>query len=215
MFKGLAISVAIASVLAVTVTSAASAAAGSRSVRGPDGVSVDIVAIYNAGCPEDTVWAETVFDSDQLVMEYEQYWTESGGSSTPLNRRKSCMVVLRLNVPEGYTYAISSSSDSGYAQLEDGAKATVKLGYYFEGAPRPWVTHTVSGAFSYDWEFTDRPPSDLIIWKPCGEDRNLVVISELAVDQGTSDPAKTNYIAMSSVSDRRHHLYNLAWKTCP
>ncbi|GAA4239561.1 DUF4360 domain-containing protein [Actinomadura meridiana] len=216
MRKGFAISAATAVALAVTATSAAPAgAAGPRLVRGPDGVTVDIVALYGSGCPVGSTWASILSDSKMLRVEYDRFAARSGGSSIPPDHRKTCKVVLKLNVPKEFTYAISSSYDSGYAAIEDGAKATVKLGYSFQNVPPPDVTHTVSGHFKDDWEFRNNPPADSIIWKPCGEDQNLQITSELTVDQGTSDPSKLNFIGMEPMADSHHHFYNLAWKTCP
>ncbi|RFS87154.1 DUF4360 domain-containing protein [Actinomadura spongiicola] len=216
MRKGLAISAVVVAGLAVTVTSAAPAAAGSRPVREPDGVTVEIVGYYGSGCPTGTVWAAILSDNKRLSVHYEGPLAQTGGSSHPLDRRKTCKVVLKLIVPKGFTYAISSSSNAGDAFMEEGAYATVKLGHFFQESTPSEVTHTIYGPFGDRWRFADRPPSDSIIWKPCNVDWNLNFTSDLQAYQGSSEPSKISYISMETEdASSHHHLYDLAWKTCP
>ncbi|WP_344903479.1 DUF4360 domain-containing protein [Actinomadura meridiana] len=184
-------------------------------VRGPDGVSVEIVALYGSGCPPGTVGASVQDGSGRLSLYYEGPLAETGGSSKPPDRRKSCTAVLKLNVPKGFTYAISSSANSGYAFLEEGAMATLKVGYSFQNAPSSEITQTLNGPFNDEWWITDHPSPDSITWKPCDEDWNLNFTSDLRAHQGTSDPSKVSYVSMENMNNFPHHLYDLAWKTCP
>ncbi|TMQ95967.1 DUF4360 domain-containing protein [Actinomadura soli] len=103
-----------------------------------------------------------------------------------------------------------------FAHLETGANAALKVGHYVQG--QSWggvVTHNLNGPYDEIWRFTHRPPADELVYKPCGEDRNVVLVTSLRVDRGTSDPSKTSYIAMDAVGEGVWTTYHLTWKPCP
>ncbi|WP_165964295.1 DUF4360 domain-containing protein [Actinomadura sp. KC216] len=217
MRKRNAVSVVATAVLAATAASGTpTAAAGPRTVRGPVEFSVKVVSVNGSGCPVHTVWADAWPEKESFRVVYSEYLAQAGGSSRPIDSRKQCQVAVQVNFPQDVTYAVSSSDHQGFAHLESGASATVKVGHYIQG--QPWdgaVTHNLNGAYDDIWRFTHRLPADQLVFRPCGEDRNTVLITELRVDKGTSDPSKTSYIAMDAVGEGVWTTYHLTWKSCP
>ncbi|WP_242883426.1 DUF4360 domain-containing protein [Actinomadura litoris] len=212
MLKGMFVfGVAVA---AVAVT-AMPASAGSRLVHGPAGATLEVVSIYGSGCPVHSAQAWFKTEKDAFVVTYSSYLAQSGGSSLPIDARKNCQVRLKMNVPPGFTYAVTKANYTGWAQLQDGASATHKGSYYFQGirAARK-TTFELAGPFEDDWYFTDTTLPHQVVWRPCGEDRDLWLDTEFRVNQGTSDPAVVNFIAADSLSDGPQTFYNLIWKEC-
>ncbi|MFI0487510.1 DUF4360 domain-containing protein [Actinomadura sp. 9N215] len=216
MRKRTAISVVVAAALAATAAAVAPATAGPRVVRGAEGFSVKIVAVHDSGCPVGTVWAAPLAGKDAFTVIYSDYLAQAGGWSDPLDARKKCQVVVQVSVPQDVTYAISSSEHRGFAQLESGANATLKVGSYFQGQPPGgMVPYSMSGSYDDIWYHTYRRPMDQFVFKPCGEDPNVVLTTELRVDKGTSDPSKVSFIAMDYTGEGPRTTYHLAWKSCP
>ncbi|UMP06945.1 DUF4360 domain-containing protein [Amycolatopsis sp. EV170708-02-1] len=58
-------------------------------------------------------------------------------------------------------------------------------------SPTSYVNHNLKGLFEDNWEFTDDIEVGAIVYKPCGEDRNFNINTELRAAVGTSDPKKT------------------------
>ncbi|RKS79106.1 uncharacterized protein DUF4360 [Actinomadura pelletieri DSM 43383] len=190
------------------------AAAGARLVRGPDGAKVEVVSVNGSGCPAGTVNAYLTQDTNQIRLGYSDFAARTGPDSNLPDLRRNCQVSLKMHMPEGFTYGIVSASHLGYALIQEGANAVVKVEYSFRGTPSPF-RHTVNGPIDDIWWFPVPPPIDSPTWKPCDEDRPLRINSELRIHPGTSDPSKVNFISMDSLEEGPHHVYALAWKTCP
>ncbi|TYK51393.1 DUF4360 domain-containing protein [Actinomadura decatromicini] len=209
------VSVLAAAALAVTAASAAPAAAGSRAAHDPIQFTVKVGTVTGSGCPKDTVWA-AARDDGKLTVNYTDYLAQAGGSSRPVDARKNCQLSLQLTAPQDVTYAISSSYHPIWATLESGANATLKFGHYFQGLPgNGMVAQTLNGPHDDDWRVAYQEPADKLLFQPCGEQRSLVLTTELRVDKGTSDPSKTSFVSMDSLSDGPRILYELTWKNCP
>ncbi|MFI0405689.1 DUF4360 domain-containing protein [Actinomadura sp. 3N508] len=217
MRKKNAVSAVAATVLAATAaTGTPTAAAGPRTARGPAEFSVKVVTVNGSGCPVNTVWADAWPEKESFRVVYSAYMAQAGGSSSPIDSQKQCQVAVRVSVPQDVTYAISSSDHQGFAHLESGANATLKVGHHLQGQPRGGVvTHNVNGAYDDLWRFIHRPPADQLVFKPCGEEWNAVLVTGLRVDEGASDPSKTSYIAMDAPGEGVWTTYNLTWKNCP
>jgi hypothetical protein len=53
-----------------------------------------------------------------------------------------------------------------------------------------------------------------LVYAPCGENRNLNINTDLKVTAGTSNPAATNWISMSSTTGSVDTIYHVDWKHC-
>ncbi|MFI0480801.1 DUF4360 domain-containing protein [Actinomadura sp. 9N215] len=215
MRKGIAISAAAA--LAMTAVSVAPAAASEQLLEhGPKGVTIDIATVNGTGCPPGTAAIALSDDNDAFTVTYSKYVAQTGGSSAPTDDRKNCQINLRVHVPQGFTYAVSSTDYRGYASLQKGASATQLAGYYFQGDPNTReFSHSLAGPFEDNWQNTDRVDVSQLVWSPCGEQRNFNINTEVRADQGTSDASQVSYIGMDSADGSIETTYHYSWKQCP
>lgn len=220
MRKGIASSaagaLAVTAMAAVTAATAAPASAGSYFVPGPDGVTIEIATVNGSGCPAGTAAVAVSEDKEAFTVTYSDYMAQTGGNSKPTDFRKNCQISMRVHVPQGFTYAISQTDYRGFAWLEPGASAVEKASYYFQGMEQTAAkSHTLKGEYADNWQFTDKNEVAQLVWKPCGEERNFNVNTELRVLKGTSDPSKVSFITMDSTDGSIKTTYHFAWKTCP
>ncbi|MFC4048970.1 DUF4360 domain-containing protein [Actinomadura syzygii] len=176
----------------------------------PSGVTVEIATINGSGCPRGTAAVAILNDSDdfRVFLTTEPARAEAGGTSSPTESRKPCQLNMKVHVPQGYTYAVREIDYSGDAHLEPGASATLSSSVYFQGTtPKP-TARTLRGPYSGPWQFKIGESEP--VFSPCGEQRNLNFRTELQVDMGDSDPAKTNFIETDGKT-----VYHFAWKRCP
>ncbi|WP_179845548.1 DUF4360 domain-containing protein [Actinomadura luteofluorescens] len=214
MRKGIAVSAAAA--IAVSAFASAPASAAPRRVHGPNGVTIEIATVNGSGCPTGTAAVAVSEDKEAFTVTYSDYLAQAGGSSGPTDFRKNCQISMKVHVPQGFTYAISSTDYRGFASLEPGASAVEKASYYFQGMSQTSaISHTLKGQYADNWQFSDRTDVSELVFKPCGEDRNFNINTELRVYKGTSDAAKTSFMAFDSTDGSVRTTYHFAWKKCP
>ncbi|TDD84608.1 DUF4360 domain-containing protein [Actinomadura rubrisoli] len=175
----------------------------------PAGVTVEVASVTGNGCPAWTVRAEISDARDRIALVYGQFAAQVGGISSPRDARKNCQVLLKVNVPRAYTYAIRAVDYTGLVQMEPGVTGTLRSQYHFRGPPVPPLpSRSVSGPYSEEFYFTETIDPAQLVYKPCGEERDFLAHDELRLDLGTSDPSKTS----SWMHDQS--TYHLAWKSC-
>jgi hypothetical protein len=198
--------------LAMSVTAVAPLSAATSP---PDHITIEVVTVNGSGCPAGTAQVTPRPDNTSFTITYSDYLARAGGNSDPVDFRKNCQINLAVHVPQGFTYAIASAEYRGFAHLQPGAGGLTRANYYFQGASENApVSHTIAGSYSGDWRFTDTTDAAELVYKPCGESRNLNINTELRVDRGTSDPAQTSFITMDSTRGKVETIYRFAWKEC-
>jgi hypothetical protein len=183
----------------------------------PDKIVIDVVNANGTGCPIGTSAVAVSQDNTAFTVTYNVYTALVGIGAGPLDGRKNCQIGLRVHVPQGFTYGIAQADYRGFAHLERGATGLERANYYFQGnSPTAFVQHPLAGPFEDDWHFTDSTEVGAIVFKPCGEERNLNINTELRAAAGTSDPKKTtSYVTMDSTDGSITTTYHFAWLVCP
>ncbi|WP_030778153.1 DUF4360 domain-containing protein [Streptomyces sp. NRRL S-920] len=182
----------------------------------PDKIVIEVATVNGSGCPRGTAAVAVSEDNTAFTVTYSDYLAQAGGGANPTAFRKNCQLNLIVYVPQGFTYAIASADYRGYASLQPGAKGIEKASYYFQGSPNTAAkTHEFKGAYSDNWQATDTTDWAQLVWAPCGERRNFNINTELRVDAGTSDPARTSLMTMDSTDGDISTEYHMAWKECP
>ena len=179
-------------------------------------ITIDVVTVNGSGCRIGTAAIAVSPDNKAFTVTYSDYMAQVGPASRPTDFRKNCQLNLRVNVPGGFTYGIAQADYRGFAHLERGAKGTQKASYYFQGmSDNDSRSKTWNGAMTDNWQTTHKTDVAAIIYHPCGAKRNFNINTELRVDKGTSDPAKTSFMAMDSTDGSIETIYHFAWKKCP
>ncbi|MFD0258860.1 DUF4360 domain-containing protein [Kitasatospora indigofera] len=183
----------------------------------PDKIVIDVATVNGSGCPAGTAAIAVSPDSTAFTVTYSDYTAQVGLGSKPTDFRKNCQLNLRVHVPQGFTYAIASADYRGFAHLEKGAVGVQKANYYFQGSPQTSsLSHQFTGRLDDSWQVTDTVPVAALVWAPCGETRNFNINTELRVNAGTSDPARTtSFMTMDSTDGSIRTTYHLAWEYCP
>jgi hypothetical protein len=208
------ISTVAAAVLAMSTVVVPQADVPQADVPPPGAVTVDVVTVNGSGCPPGTAAVAVTPDNSAFHLIYSDYVALVGVGARPTDFRKNCQLTLRMNAPQGFTYGVERVDYRGFVQLANGATGTEKASYYFQGMVRPeFRSHTWHGPVSDDWQATDEDLA--IVYRPCGEPRNLNINTELRVSAGTSDPkTTTSFMAMDSTDAYVATVYRLAWKRC-
>jgi hypothetical protein len=183
----------------------------------PSAMTIDVVTVLGSGCPTGTAAVAVSPDNTAFTVTYSQYTAQVGVGASPTDFRKNCQLNLKVNVPSGFTYAISEVNYRGFASLETGATAMERANYYFQGSPiTGYINHPFTGPLADDWQANDTVDIAALVFAPCGVQRNLNINTELRVAAGTSDPTKTtSFMTMDSTDGSLTTIYHFTWLKCP
>ncbi|TYB48633.1 DUF4360 domain-containing protein [Actinomadura chibensis] len=200
---------AIAVFGAVVVASSALMAPPASADPPPPGVAFTVEGVNGQGCDLQSL---TVPESaSEFTVRYGTYQAWGGGGSTSADWVKRCQVVLRAQIPSGFTYAIAGVNYRGYAEQAAGARGLLRGWYSFESmTPSEPLNHLETGPNVKHWSVNTEVAETDLVFKPCGEDRLLYLDSELRVDAG-----QPTFMAMGTTADpAASNTVHLAWKSC-
>ncbi|TDD86805.1 DUF4360 domain-containing protein [Actinomadura rubrisoli] len=180
----------------------------------PDNVSVDVVSVDGSGCPAGTSSVAISNDKTSFTVSYSDFLVYASGNAPPAASRKNCHMTVRVNAPDRWTYSVSGVDHQGFAGLESGASAVEWTDIYFLGGPQNEpIGGVLKGQYLNEWIFFDRVSPRRMTWKPCGDDRDLNINTELRLDAGSSDDDKMSFVSMGSTHGSASSLFT--WRYCP
>ncbi|MFH7595651.1 DUF4360 domain-containing protein [Streptomyces racemochromogenes] len=218
MFRTVFTAGAAVALAAAALTPPAGAATGAGpSFAPPEQITIDVVQVNGSGCRPGSATVAVAPDNTAFTVTYSEYLAQVGVGAKPTDFRKNCQLGLSLNVPQGYTFAIAQADYRGFASLEDGATASQKASYYFQGMSQTASrSHALRGPVQGGWQISDTVPVEALVFHPCGAKRNLNINTELLTQAGTSDTARTtSFLTMDSTDGSINTKYHFSWKTCP
>ncbi|MEU8775655.1 DUF4360 domain-containing protein [Streptomyces sp. NPDC048606] len=216
MFRTVFVAGAGAVLAAATLSPSAGAAPGSPSAAPPEKITIDVAQVNGSGCRPGSASVAVSEDNTAFTVTYSEYLAKVGKDTAGTDFRKNCQLGLRMNVPQGYTFAVTQADYRGFASLENGASAEHKASYYFQGMTQTSArSHTLYGPYQNNWLVSDSVPVEALVYHPCGAKRNLNINTELRVNGGSSDTANTtSFVTVDSTDGSISTLYHFSWKTC-
>lgn len=191
------------------------APAATASAAKPRQMAIEVVSANGSGCPRGSADVTASPDNKAFTVTYSQFTAQVGPGSKAIDFRKNCQLALNVRVPQGFTYAITSTDYRGFAHLERGASAYQSANYYFQGERQnSRVRHNFAGPMDGDWQRTEKVGIRALSFLPCGEERYLNVNTELRVNRGWSSSRKNSMLTMDSTDGNIDTVYHLAWKKC-
>ncbi|WP_428983223.1 DUF4360 domain-containing protein [Phytohabitans maris] len=179
-----------------------------------DEVVIDLIAMAGSGCRPGTADVAVSPDNTAFTVIYSDYLAQAGPGIPVADGRKNCQINVLVHVPQGFTFAIAKVDHRGYALLESGASAIQRANYYFQGMSQgSFTTHPLSAPLDDNWIATDEVEVAALVWRPCGELRNLNINTELRVNRGSS--TGTSFVTMDSTDGDIETVYHFKWQRCP
>jgi hypothetical protein len=181
----------------------------------PAGAAITSVTANGSGCRQGEGVSATWTDASSLKVSYGNLAASAGGDSSPLDFRRNCQLSVQLEIPDGYTVALASSSALLYANVANGATATHSAIAYWAGmsAQNAW-SRVQRGPFDDSLVTTWTPDAASLIYASCGYDRPLNINQTVRVARGTSDPEQRSTLEFDTFWGGANARYQLTWKTC-
>ena len=201
------LAVALATVLAGPAMSAVADAPPEK-----DRVGIDLLNVNGSGCKQGTAAVAVSPDNEAFTVTYSAYLVQAGAGAAKKDSAKDCRLNLKILPPAGYSYTILTADYRGYAELGQGAAATLLSSYYFSG-PKPTPrSHSIAGPLSDNWQVTDTTDSSSLVFGPCGTAQNLSIDTELSVVAGPA--SGSSLVAMDSTDGSLQSTYHFGWARC-
>lgn len=202
----------LAAVAAMVVSLAAGVAPAGQPEAGPPPghLGVRVVTVLGSGCRIGTAVVTPAPDNTAFTVTYRNYVAAVGAGAAPIDMRKNCQLGVRVDIPQGYTFAIGRAGYRGLAHLAAGASGTQRASYYFQGISQTAVSgHDFRGPYNRRWQATDSTPLTTLSFPPCGQSRILNINTSLIVNGGSSDPHTRSFLRMDSNS-----IDHIQWRRC-
>jgi len=184
-----------------------------------DSVKIVGVTYGGTGCKDGTVGVHLSQDYESLTMMYDEYIAQVGPGIANQEKRKFCHIVMELDHPAGFSYALVKLTYKGYVDLDDGVKAEQKSTYYFQGFKRDTVSFRTKFPSGFIGDFEYRDDVESIAWSPCDKKRGLNVVTSVQIDNKSRDKYAEGMISIDSIDvdvakSGVFETYDLLWRKC-
>jgi hypothetical protein len=181
----------------------------------PEYVNIVSMTHGGSGCPDGSVGASFSPDYQYLTIIFDQYAAEIGRDIESPKKRLFCQLVLQMDFPAGFSYALVDLTYRGYADLEWGINASQTSTYFFQGFRRDdqhSFKTNVYGPFMGDYDRTDS--LELLAWSPCDTKRGLNIVTSVQLDN-KRNKSGAGLITLDSIDSQVVEQYGVRWRRCP
>jgi hypothetical protein len=191
------------------------AAPGIALAETPDQVEVRSVGQSGTGCGATLTTATFTSDREWLLLFGSDLSARTGPGVLPAEGRVFCQVLVDLDYPDGWQYAVEPAS--GYTsslELDADVVATLHIDRWFTGAPAAETMtfeQVFRGPASSALYTMEQPAPVLGPWSPCGAPRALNVRTEARVSR-LQNPSGTGAITISPPWGIQ--TLHLRWQRC-
>ena len=92
------------------------------------------------GCRKGTVGATIAIDNSFMTLIFDDFRAMIGPAAANNQRRTFCRVLVQINNPAGYQFAVHGADYRGYYQLDQGVSAEIQASYQYGGDLLPKVS---------------------------------------------------------------------------
>ncbi|MFI6077228.1 DUF4360 domain-containing protein [Actinoplanes sp. NPDC051343] len=164
-------------------------------------ITLKVLGAFGSGCPKDTTDAQPTADNTAFSLAYSAFRVSG-------NDYKSCKVSVRVAVPQGWTYAVTSVINRVTPNLDNHSSAKLQMNAWFTGSP--WnasADNSISGPDTNLWTTTST--AGTLVYAPCNQSFDLNVNNTLRVNGNASSSAE-----LVDTDTHASTIFNLSWKHC-
>jgi hypothetical protein len=175
-------------------------AAQAAPAAGP-AITLKVLGAFGSGCPKDTTDAQPTADNTAFSLSYSAFRVHG-------NDYKSCKVSIRVAVPQGWTYAVTSVVNRVTPDLDKGSSAKLQMNAWFTGSP--WnasADNALTGPSTDLWTTTSSAAT--LVYASCSQSYDLNVNNTLRVTGKSSSSAE-----LIDTDTHASTIFNLSWKQC-
>jgi hypothetical protein len=172
-----------------------------------EGGSIESVEHRGTGCGGNSASGAVSPDKQAATSTFSDFLVSSGAGTAPDDASRNCLLMLKIDVPPGWSYSLESVDIRGFADLPAGVTATRKSLYVISGsAVHSTPTARFKGQISNDYNDAEVSPEKPGEWSPCGGGQLLWIATQTEIDSHGKDA--TGVLSIDSIDTE------LQWRRC-
>jgi hypothetical protein len=182
------------------------AAANATAAPG-EGGTIEGVEYHGTGCEGGSAVTAVSPDNLAVTSTFSDFVASTGDGTTPDDASRNCLLMMKIDVPQGWSYSLESVDIRGFANLPAGVTATRKSLYLISGsAVHTTPTARFKGQISNDYNDADVSPEKPGEWSPCGGGQMLWIGTQIEIAGKNRDAGAV--LSIDSIDTE------LQWRRC-
>lgn len=169
---------------------------------------IESVDYMGTGCDNESAATSISPDGQAVTSSFSAFVAAAGPDEDPEIATRNCLMMMRVNVPSGWSYSLESIDIRGFVALEDDVTASRRSLYLISGSP---VHRTPTARFeseiSDDYNHPDVSPEAPGEWSPCGGGQVLWAATSTEVNNEDDEDAE-GQLTVDSIDTE------LQWRRC-
>jgi hypothetical protein len=179
-------------------------------------VRIRSISWAGSGCAAGTVASNLEPGFRALTLLFDSIVAEIGPGVPISLSRRSCQLLVDLDVPQGWSYSVVDVDYRGSANLDPGVSAVQRSTWSFRGQPQTArLEATLTGPFVGDYQIRDSLGINTLVWSPCGAQRALIINESIRLVNNSGSTDARGVTTTGSINDTVKHIYGLQWRRCP
>jgi hypothetical protein len=168
---------------------------------------IESVEYFGTGC-EGTAASAFSPDNQVVTSSFSTFVASTEPGADPAAAARNCLIMMKINVPAGWSYSLESVDYRGFVSLRDGVTASRRSLYLISGSPiHVTPTTRFNGEIIDDYATADVSPEAPRQWSPCGGGQALWVATQTEVDNH-GDTTADGQLTVDSIDTE------LQWRRC-
>jgi len=194
-------------------SSAPAVSSSTNAIVPPASVKLKLKAFGGTGCTKKTTAVRMNAAKTAMYVRYGKYTAQVGPKAPAAEARRFCQFVVSLQVPQGFSYAVTAVDHHGYGQLATDTKGYLESALYFAGSPAT-VGNVTQVKLSRAHTFSAHRAITKLTWSDCHTTADLTIKSALRVQRAPSARTTRSYLTMDTSKVTESTLLQLRWKRC-
>jgi hypothetical protein len=167
------------------------------------------------GCPAGTVSSYLSPDGQVFTTTFDQFSVEVDLASPQKRATKACIIVAKIKVPAGWSYAMMSLDTRGFAHLDRGVSATLNSQYRVGMKPPKKVAElSLNGPLQDNYVRSINVATTDLIWTGCNQqlEKNFMLATQISVVRNGRNGG--GLMTVDTIDGELHQTYRLLWRRC-
>ncbi len=185
-------------------------------------VTIRGVRLTGNGCNDSTASAAVTADGKILSLIFDNYGVEIGeGTKNPNARsmQRNCRIMIDVNVPAGFQYALEQTDYRGFVSLPTTAHGFHRFTQNIPGEPVPGMREAqLMGPITQNYEVSVRQKPGRLTYSRCNAGQDTIdLMSQLMVQYlpGKQTSRELAMINLDTIDTQVASSFVLSWRRCP
>jgi len=187
------------------------ALASTASAQPPQSVQIQSVQYRGPACPPDSATVDLIDGNTSFLVTYNNFQAQAGPGIPLTESSKFCNLVIDVQFPEDYQFAVSSISYRGNARLDADVLARFRARYNFPGERSVSSDVRMGGMERVLQDFEVGGEFEELAWSPCTGRATLITTGTAQI---LAEPDAQGLVTAESTDGKWKMELKCQWRRC-